>query len=127
MTLEHVALVILIVVSLIVFYGIIAIHDIPYDIAKKRNHPHQEAIHYAGWVSLFTLHVLWPFLWIWATIWQEGRGWGIKQLADDQLSVHQHLEALESRLQQLTQRVDALQGAPATPSVPDAHTAPGDN
>jgi hypothetical protein len=48
------------------FYGIIAIHDIPYLIAKKRNHPHQDAIHGAGWVSLFTLHAIWPFLWIWA-------------------------------------------------------------
>jgi hypothetical protein len=41
-------------------YGIIAIHDIPYNIAKARNHPHQDAIHAAGWVSLFTLHAIWP-------------------------------------------------------------------
>ncbi|MDX7812186.1 DUF3302 domain-containing protein, partial [Aeromonas caviae] len=34
----------------------IVIHDIPYEIAKHRNHPHQDAIHVAGWVSLFTLH-----------------------------------------------------------------------
>ena len=45
----------------------IAIHDIPYHIAKRRNHPHQDAIHSGGWVSLFTLHAIWPFLWIWAT------------------------------------------------------------
>ena len=36
------------------FFGIIAIHDIPYLIAKKRNHPHADAIHTAGWVSLFS-------------------------------------------------------------------------
>ena len=59
-----------------IFYAIIAIHDIPYEIAKKRNHPHLEAIHYAGWVSLFTLHVIWPFLWIWATLWHKENGWG---------------------------------------------------
>ena len=41
-------------------------------------HPHQDAIHYAGWVSLFTLHAIWPFLWIWATIWRKERGWGFK-------------------------------------------------
>lgn len=58
MTLDYIALAILIAVVLILFYGIIVIHDIPYEIAKKRNHPHQDAIHYAGWVSLFTLHVL---------------------------------------------------------------------
>ncbi|MBC2873034.1 DUF3302 domain-containing protein [Klebsiella pneumoniae] len=28
---------------------------------QKRNHPHSDAIHVAGWVSLFTLHVIWPF------------------------------------------------------------------
>lgn len=38
---------------IVLFYGIIAIHDVPYRIAEKRNHPHQDAIHAAGWVSLF--------------------------------------------------------------------------
>lgn len=66
MTLDYVALAILIAVALILFYGVIVIHDIPYEIAKERRHPHQDAIHYAGWVSLFTLHALWPLLWIWA-------------------------------------------------------------
>ncbi len=53
------------VITLIV-YGIVAIHDIPISIAKKRNHPHADAIEAAAWVSLFLLQVLWPFLWIWA-------------------------------------------------------------
>ena len=35
-------------------------------VGRLQHHPHQDAIHAAGWVSLFTLHVLWPFLWIWA-------------------------------------------------------------
>jgi len=61
------ALGLILFVVLILAYGMIAIHDIPYHIAQKRNHPHQDAIHTAGWVSLFTLHVIWPFLWIWAT------------------------------------------------------------
>ncbi|MFZ4778458.1 MAG: DUF3302 domain-containing protein [Terrimicrobiaceae bacterium] len=61
------ALGLIIFVVLILAYGMIAIHDIPYHIAQKRNHPHQDAIHTAGWVSLFTLHAIWPFLWIWAT------------------------------------------------------------
>ncbi|MBD9513674.1 DUF3302 domain-containing protein [Pseudomonas sp. PDM22] len=78
--LNYVALGILIAVALIIFYGIIVIHDIPYDIAKHRNHPHQDAIHVAGWISLFTLHVLWPFLWIWATLYREDRGWGMGQV-----------------------------------------------
>lgn len=57
MFLNYFALGVLIFVFLVIFYGIIAIHDIPYLIAKKRNHPHADAIHTAGWVSLFTLHV----------------------------------------------------------------------
>lgn len=35
MTLDYIALAILIAVVLILFYGIIVIHDIPYEIAKK--------------------------------------------------------------------------------------------
>lgn len=61
MFLNYFALGVLIFVFLVIFYGVIAIHDIPYLIAKKRNHPHADAIHTAGWVSLFTLHVIWPF------------------------------------------------------------------
>ena len=36
MTLDYVALAILIAVALILFYGVIVIHDIPYEIAKER-------------------------------------------------------------------------------------------
>ena len=74
--LNYFALGILFFVVIVLFYGIIAIHDIPHIIAKGRNHPHQDAIHAAGWVSLFTLHALWPFLWIWAMAYQPERGWG---------------------------------------------------
>src|SRR6185295_11028066 len=66
--LNYFALGLLIFVTVTLFYLIIAIHDVPYEIAKRRNHPHQDAIHAAGWVSLFTLHALWPFLWIWAML-----------------------------------------------------------
>lgn len=84
--LNYVALGLLIFVVLFLFYAIIVIHDIPYEIAKKRKHPHQDAIHVAGWVSLLTLHVIWPFLWIWATLYREDRGWGMSRtgtVADD--------------------------------------------
>ena len=74
--LNYFALFLLIFVVVVLFYGIIAIHDIPYMIAKSREHPHQDAIHAAGWVSLFTLHALWPFLWIWAMAYRPERGWG---------------------------------------------------
>jgi len=38
--LSYFALVILFLVILILCYGMIAIHDIPYHMAKARNHPH---------------------------------------------------------------------------------------
>ncbi len=76
MTLDYIALFLLIVILALVVYGLIALWSIPYEIAKSRNHPHQEAIGVATWVSLFTLGILWPFLWIWATLYQPGRGWG---------------------------------------------------
>ena len=46
--LEYIALGLILFVALFLFYAIIFIHDIPYKIAKRRNHPHQEAIHYGG-------------------------------------------------------------------------------
>jgi len=47
--LNYFALGLLIFVFITLFYGIIAIHDVPYEIAKHRDHPHQDAIHAAGW------------------------------------------------------------------------------
>nr|WP_153917351.1 DUF3302 domain-containing protein [Pseudomonas sp. JG-B] len=99
--LDYFALGVLFFVVIVLFYGIIVLHDIPYEISKRRNHPHQDAIHAAGWVSLFTLHALWPFLWIWAMLYRPDRGWGFstthagleQQLADMRL----RLEYLEDR------------------------------
>jgi hypothetical protein len=102
MFLEYVALFILIFVALVFFYGIIAIHDIPYEISVKRNHPHQDVLHVAGWVSLFTLHAIWPFLWIWAMMYHEDRGWGIDtSTGDDGDGLGGRLEAIEARLAEL--------------------------
>lgn len=53
--LDYLALGILVFVFITLFYGVIVIHDIPYEISFHRNHPHQDAIHVAGWISLFTL------------------------------------------------------------------------
>jgi len=77
--LEYVALFLVFMVIIVLFYGIIVVHDIPYEIAVHRQHPHQDAIHVAGWISLFTLGAIWPFLWIWATLYKPGVGWGMQQ------------------------------------------------
>lgn len=60
------ALFLLLTIVIGAVYAIVYIHDIPYEIAKKRNHPHLNAFHVAGWVSLFLMHTIWPILWIWA-------------------------------------------------------------
>ena len=49
--LNYFALFLLVFVVVVLFYGIIAIHDIPAKIAESRDHPHQDAIHAAGWVA----------------------------------------------------------------------------
>lgn len=97
MFLNYFALGVLVFVFLVIFYGVIIIHDIPYRIAKKRNHPHSDAIHTAGWVSLFTLHIIWPFLWIWATLYQPERGWGI-QSENTTEALSKRVAALEKSL-----------------------------
>jgi hypothetical protein len=119
--LDNIALGILIFAGVTIFYGIIAIHDIPYEISKHRNHPQQDAIHVAGWVSLFTLHVLWPFLWIWATLYREDRGWGF---SDGGSGTNQGAE-LEKQLSEISDRLAALensagQQAESPPATQDA-------
>ncbi len=66
MFLSYFSLTVLLIGLMLVFYVFIYIHDIPYEIAKKRNHSQAEAIHVACWLSLFTLHAIWPIVYIWA-------------------------------------------------------------
>ena len=99
--LENITLGMMVFVGIVFFYGIIAIHDIPYEIAKKRGHPHLDAIHYAGWISMFTLHSIWPFLWIWATIYHADRGYGFSDSGGNSQMILAKLEAVERRLETL--------------------------
>ncbi|WP_457577001.1 DUF3302 domain-containing protein [Desulfomarina sp.] len=104
--LDYFALCMLITVAITFLYAIIYIHDIPFEIAKKRNHPHQDAIHTAGWVSLFLLHTIWPFLWIWATLYNPKIGWGLHsggKTADDPSTTpeQKEIESLKSRISAL--------------------------
>ena len=108
--LNYFALGLLIFVVITLFYGIIAIHDVPYEIAKHRDHPHQDAIHAAGWVSLFTLHAIWPFLWIWAMLYRPDRGWGMQEKAqagNGRTEIEPDtIEALQARVAELERRLD---------------------
>ncbi len=69
--LDFLALGILVFTAISLLFGAIAILDIPYKIAVARNNPQQDAIYFAGWVSLFTLHAIWPLLWIWSAVYRE--------------------------------------------------------
>ncbi len=111
MFLDYFALGVLLFVVVVIFYGVIAIHDIPYEIAKRRNHPQQDALHIAGWVSLFTLHAIWPFLWIWATLYREDRGWGFNTVAKRELSLEEDVNTLRQTVTNLQARLDQLEQA----------------
>lgn len=110
MFLNYFALGVLIAVFLILFYGVIIIHDIPYLLAKKRQHPHQDAIHVAGWVSLFTLHAIWPLLWIWATLYRPERGWGMSESSESSTDLQARIALLETELQRLQEKPTAVPG-----------------
>lgn len=112
--LDYFALGLLFFVGIVLFYGIIVLHDIPYEIAVHRNHPHQDAIHATGWVSLFTLHALWPFLWIWAMAYREDRGWGF----NDGKPAQVHVAHLEQQMAEVLQRLERLEGQRGTPQPP---------
>ncbi len=105
-TLDFVALGVFVTVSIFLIYLVIYIHDIPYEIAKKREHPHQDAIHIAGWVSLFLLHVIWPFLWIWAYLYKPGKGWGMETV---QIEPSEELKGQLKTIETLSKKVEALE------------------
>jgi Protein of unknown function (DUF3302) len=107
MFLDYFALGLLFFVVITLFYVVIVIHDIPYEIAKHRDHPHQDALHAAGWVSLFTLHALWPFLWIWAMAYRPDRGWGFGGRAPSDSP-----EQLNAAIARLEERVALLERRP---------------
>jgi hypothetical protein len=117
--LNYFALGLLFFVVIVLVYGIIAIHDIPARIAKARHHPHEDAIHAAGWISLFMLHVLWPFLWIWAMAYKPDRGWGFGQKPGEPVSPDQVVGELE----RLKLRLTTLE---ATLGIEDRSIRPGE-
>ena len=107
--LNYFALGLLFFVVIVLVYGIIAIHDIPARIAHARHHPHEDAIHAAGWISLLMLHLLWPFLWIWAMMYRPDRGWGFAHKPGEPTSPKEavaELEELKHRLAEVEARLE---------------------
>jgi hypothetical protein len=97
MFLNYFALIITLVGLTLVFYAFIYIHDIPYEIAKKNNHPHVETIHVGCWLSLFTLHAMWPLLFLWAK--SGGKNITVHIAGMEEMAVlRQRITALEAKL-----------------------------
>ena len=123
MFLSYLALAILVIMIIVIVYAFIWIHDIPYMLAKKRNHPNLHAIHVACWLSLFTLHALWPFVFIWAiaqkprleVIVVEG-GPGLAPGVNGSLDAAD-AAALRTVVAELRQRLDKLEGRTTAAAV----------
>jgi ABC-type anion transport system duplicated permease subunit len=64
--LDYLALGLLVAVVVIFAVAVVALFDLPYRIATRRNHPQRDAIHAACWLSLFTAGLLWPLAFLWA-------------------------------------------------------------
>ena len=92
-----VAFLIVIFVVLTLIYALLYVHDIPYRIAVKRNHPHQDAIKVAGLISLVLLHTIWPFLWIWATMYKPENQFGFQSGRSD-AELRDRIAALEDQV-----------------------------
>lgn len=108
--LNTIALILLICIVVFIIYLVIYVHDIPYEIAKERNHPHQDAIHIAGWVSLFLAHAIWPILWIWAYLYKPGE----KFLSVDVSSTEsrenaEKIKMMEKQIANLTEKLEQFQ------------------
>jgi hypothetical protein len=102
MFLDYLALLILLVGLVLVFYTFIYIHDLPHTIAKERDHPHEEAIHVACWLSLFTLHAIWPIVFIWAVSHKKhGEQVHVIAVGESQVAFGDRLAELERRLKKL--------------------------
>ncbi len=101
MFLDYLALIILLVGLVLVFYTFIYIHDLPHEIAKKRHHPHEEAIHVACWLSLFTLHAIWPIVYIWAVSHKKPGGEHATATGEKKPELSERLTELERRLRRL--------------------------
>lgn len=105
MFLDYLALFLIAVSITMVFFLFIYIHDLPHKIAKERDHPHEEAIHVACWLSLFTLHAMWPLVFTWAVSHKKqphsppAPAPGVSPEANGELT--NRLAALEQRLQKL--------------------------
>lgn len=99
--LNYLALFMIIVVLIMLFYTFIYLHELPYEVAKHRNHPQQDAIYVACWLSLFTLHALWPFVFLWALTHKEIGSVSQGSAGVPPVDLATRLSLIEARLKQM--------------------------
>jgi hypothetical protein len=109
---EYLCLAILCLGLTMVVYGFVWLHGVPHHIAEKNNHPHKRSIHVACWLSVFTLHAIWPLVFLWAMSPRTRLPVVIEQAPD---------EALAKRVAELERR---LASAPAAAAADLAATVP---
>jgi hypothetical protein len=57
------------------------------------------------------MHVIWPFLWIWAYLYKPGEGWGMEKVAiEESPETKEEIEALKNKIETLEARLQALEG-----------------
>ena len=106
---EYVALGILLLGLTMLIYVLVWLHGIPHQIAENNNHPHKRVIHIACWLSVFTLHALWPLVYLWAILPE-------KKLAVDVSDPR--YDELNSQLEELQEQLAQLKSQPATKESP---------
>ena len=65
---DYVAFLVFAVLLAVAVVFIIFVGGLPGKVARRRNHPHANAITAAGWISLITLGALWPIAFVWAFV-----------------------------------------------------------
>ena len=86
---------------------IVVLGTLPGKIARKREHPHADAVNAASWIGIAT-GVLWPFAFVWAFLPVPNGG---KTSTDS------------NELAELRQRLEALENATENPGSQDAGDA----
>jgi Protein of unknown function (DUF3302) len=90
-----------------VVYFMVWLHGIPHHIAEANNHPHKRIIHHMCWVSLFTLHAIWPLVYMWSIM--PGKNLAVTVNSSPDPALLARVAELERRLEnQPTQAVSSV-------------------
>lgn len=108
---EYFCLAILSLGGVMVVYGLVWLHGIPHHIAEANDHPHKRSIHVACWLSVFTLHAIWPLVYLWAMS---------PRARLPVVMEHTRDEELATRVAELEKRLAAANAAPVTTDAPAA-------